>query len=455
MQSADLAASPRPKLSAFVLTYNRERIIGTCLRALAFADEVIVVDKSSTDNTRAIAAPLADRVITVPWSPLGDETRRFALSQCTHDWVLFLDDDECLNVEAVRFLDAELRAPRADFYALPLRHYIMGMHDERAYYWPEHHVRCFRRGSIEFLPTVHDTMRRLSDRGYAIPVDSGPCIHHLSHRDVAQFIEKTNRYTSQPDRRRSPETATGIAAFAHGQVDHWQRMTDACAPESYPAAVAVLRAVYDIVDRLKTWEEEAALDGDALFGEVCARLDAAYAVELCGLARPRAGLAAEAVVAAAPAGQPAAAGDTAVLSRAVTALRQGVQALRDALDRAHAETAAARAETAEARAAAAVQHARALEMETTLGDFARRHDTMFAELMADIGARETDRQAREAERAAMAAEHAAAAEGWRQAMAQLTARADAAEGRLRRIEASMAWRVAAPVRAAMRRLGRG
>jgi hypothetical protein len=203
-------------------------------------------------------------------------------------------------------------------------------------------------------------------------------------------------------------------------------MTDACAPESYPAAVAVLRAVYDIVDRLKTWEEVAALDGDALFGEVCARLDAAYAVELCGLARPRAGLAAEAVVAAAPAGQPAAAGDTAVLSRAVTALRQGVQALRDALDRAHAETAAARAETAEARAAAAVQHARALEMETTLGDFARRHDTMFAELMADIGARETDRQAREAERAAMAAEHAAAAEGWRQAMAQLTARADAA-----------------------------
>jgi glycosyltransferase involved in cell wall biosynthesis len=56
----------RAKLSAVVVSYNRASLIGTCLRALGFADEVILVDKSSTDDTLAIATRHADRVITVP-----------------------------------------------------------------------------------------------------------------------------------------------------------------------------------------------------------------------------------------------------------------------------------------------------------------------------------------------------------------------------------------------------
>jgi glycosyltransferase involved in cell wall biosynthesis len=272
------AANPhRPPISAFVVAYNRAHVIATCLRALAFADEIIVVDKGSTDATPAIAAALADRVIRVPWTPTVEPTRDIALSHCAHDWVLFLDDDECLNAEAVRFLDAELAAPRADVYRFPRRDYIMGRHDERAYYWPEFHTRAFRRGSVAFTATVHDGISVLSNRVHTIPADSGVCIHHLSHRDVADFVEKTNRYTSQPDRMRIASDGMGLARFAHARIDHWLARTDPCGPNAYPVAVAVLRAVYDMVDRLKAWEEEAGIDGAALFRAECARLDAASA----------------------------------------------------------------------------------------------------------------------------------------------------------------------------------
>jgi glycosyltransferase involved in cell wall biosynthesis len=272
--------SDRPPLSAFVVAYNREPVIGTCLRALAFADEIIVIDKGSTDATPAIAASLADRVIRVPWTPTVEPTRQFALSQCSHDWVLFLDDDECLSVEAAQFLDAELAAPRADVYRLPQRHYIMGLHDERAYYWPEHQTRAFRRGSVAFSATVHGGVHVLSDRIHTVPADSGACVRHLSHRDVADFIGKTNRYTSQPDRAHSPWGDGSLARFAHERIDHWLSCTDPCGADSYPAAVAVLRAVYDLVDRLKMWEAAAGLDGAALFRAECARLDAAHATAL-------------------------------------------------------------------------------------------------------------------------------------------------------------------------------
>jgi glycosyltransferase involved in cell wall biosynthesis len=269
----------REKLSAFVVSCNRAGIIGTCLRALRFADQLVVVDKSSTDGTREIAAEYADTVAVVPWSPTVEETRAHGLTLCVHDWILFLDDDECLSPGAVRFIQAELAKPRADIYALPLRHYILGQHDERAYYWPEHHVRLFRRGAVEFSPTVHAGIMHRSDRVMRVSPERGVCIHHLSHPDTAGWVERTNRYTSRRDRARVADDETDLARFAHARIDHWLTRTRDAAPDGYPAAVALLRAIYDMVDRLKSWEEARGLDGTALFRQVCAELDAAHAAE--------------------------------------------------------------------------------------------------------------------------------------------------------------------------------
>jgi len=263
-----------PKISAFVVAYNRAAILGTCLRALAFADEVIVVDKSSTDGTRAIAEALATRVVTVPWSPTVEETRATALALCTHDWILFLDDDECLSPEAGPFLRAQIGAAAADVFALPLRHYILGVHDEAAYYWPEHHVRLFRRGAVTFGDTVHGGIHVHSGRVMNIPTTTGVCIHHLSHADVSSWVERTNRYTSRPDRTRVVCDGDDLIAFAHERIDYWLARSGDTAPDGYPAAVALLRGVYDIVDRLKMWEEARGLNGAALFAQVCANLDA-------------------------------------------------------------------------------------------------------------------------------------------------------------------------------------
>lgn len=269
--------SLRPPISAFVISYNRAETLGTCLRGLGFADEIIVVDKSSTDGSADVARPLADRVINVPWSPTVEETREFAASQCSYEWVLFLDDDECLSVEAADFIVAELSNPRADIYAFGQRHYILGVHDEGAYYWPDYQIRLFRKGAIEFTPTVHDGTKCLSEKLHQVSASDGACIHHLSHRDARQWIEKVNRYTSRPDRARMGTDESDLISYAHRQIDAWAL---AKAPQDrggYVASVGILRAVYDIVDRIKSWEEARKQDGEALFAGVRNRLDAQYA----------------------------------------------------------------------------------------------------------------------------------------------------------------------------------
>jgi O-antigen biosynthesis protein len=332
------------KLSAVVVSYNRAAIIGTCLRALGFADEVIVVDKSSTDGTPDIAAPLADRVVTVPWTPAVEDTRAFAVAECTGDWILCLDDDECLSPEAGDGIRAELAAPRADIFCLPLRHYILGIHDEAAYYWPEHHPRLFRRGTVTFTATVHGGIQLCSERVLRLPPESGIVIHHLSHRDVAEWLEKCNRYTSRCDRRLAEHAGQDLAAFAHARIDHWLARTKDAAPGGYPVAVAVLRAVYDLVDRLKAWEEERALDGDAAFAWVCTTLDAAYSAR--PVAAPRAGVLTQGSPTPPPSHDDAA---HAALCTRIGELRARCDA--DAADAAHWAAEAARWEVAAAHAA--------------------------------------------------------------------------------------------------------
>ncbi len=264
-----------PKLSAFVICHNRAAILGACLSALGFADELIVVDKSSTDDSPAIARRYATEFLSVPWTPTVEETRTLALSMCRGEWILFLDDDECLPSNAGERIRAELTAPRGDIYAFPLRHYILGRHDERAYYWPEHHVRLFRRSAVTFSSTVHAGVECHSDRIVHLDPDDGVVIHHLSHADTACWVEKTNRYTSRPDRHRTEAGPEGLAAFAHQRIDYWMARTGDTDPNGYPATVAVLRAVYDMVDAVKTWEERNPTTDPAPFDAALRMLSAA------------------------------------------------------------------------------------------------------------------------------------------------------------------------------------
>jgi glycosyltransferase involved in cell wall biosynthesis len=253
------------RISAFVITYNRASLLETCLRAVSFADELIVIDKSSTDNSAVVAARYADRVEIVPWSPTVEETRAFASSLCQNEWVLFLDDDEILSSGTETYLRNYLAGCEADILAISLRHYILGVHDERAYYWPEEHHRLFRKGALEFIPTVHGGVAFQSDRIASIPADSGVCIHHLSYQDVASWIERTNRYTSRPDRVQVAGGEGNLIGFAHDRIDYWMQRTTDPSSNDYPTAVALLRAIYDMTDRLKAWEKERGLDGAEMF----------------------------------------------------------------------------------------------------------------------------------------------------------------------------------------------
>jgi len=260
------------KTSGFLISYNNARIVETALRSLRFVDQLIVVDKSSTDGAAEICQRYADIFISVPWSPTVEATRAHALELCQGENIVFLDDDECLSVDAIKFIRTESKKMSADVFSFPRRDYILGRHSESAHYWPEHHVRFFRRGTVEFAPTVHAGINVLSRNIMNIPASSAYFIHHLSHANASVWIEKTNRYTSQPDRHHDIRQATiSLMEYADSRFVYWKsRLKSSAGP--YDEAVLLLRLVYDLVDATKVWEVTSLPDGHKAFQEICQTL---------------------------------------------------------------------------------------------------------------------------------------------------------------------------------------
>ena len=95
-------------LSVTIITKNEETNLRRCLGSVKWANEIIVVDSGSTDNTLAIAREYTQNVYShTDWQGYGVQKQR-ALDYATCEWVLNLDADECVSTELHQELCAAL-----------------------------------------------------------------------------------------------------------------------------------------------------------------------------------------------------------------------------------------------------------------------------------------------------------------------------------------------------------
>jgi hypothetical protein len=257
------------KISAFVITCDRDpQILRATLAAVRWVDELIILDKGRNEASGEVYLDAGlHYLLRDDWSPTVEGSRERALIACSHDWIVCLDDDEILSPACADTFRDFIAGGDGDVLQIPMKHYILGRHDPRAYYWPEWRPTLFRRGAVEFGPTVHGGVR-IVGKAERLPPDHPAFITHLSHPDIATWIEKTNRYTSQPDRS-GVELPVFAPPFDIGDwaINALARYVERSRGDSYLEAVAVLRGLYDIIDGMKQWEATQP-DGHAVFAEI-------------------------------------------------------------------------------------------------------------------------------------------------------------------------------------------
>jgi len=181
-----------PRLSVVLITRNEIRNIGPCLRSVAFADEVVVVDSNSSDGT-VEAARAAGAVVLQPpdWPGFGPQKNR-ALDAASGDWVFSIDADEQVTAELAASIQAAIHSGKYDAYELHRRSNYCGQYMAHSGWYPDRVTRLFRRGTARFSDDlVHE---RVVTQG---PV--GRLQGDLLHDSMPHFesvITKLDRYST-------------------------------------------------------------------------------------------------------------------------------------------------------------------------------------------------------------------------------------------------------------------
>lgn len=178
-------------LSVVIIALNAASQIEACLESATFADEIVVVDSGSRDDTREIALKYGARVLHQDWLGFGRQ-KRFAVEQASHDWVLCLDADERVSDPLRASIVEALRAPRFRAYRMPRCNRFMGRWLRHGEGYPDWSLRLFDRRVANWSEDgVHEKVLT------ALPVGSlqGDLLHE-SQESLAAYLEKQNRYTS-------------------------------------------------------------------------------------------------------------------------------------------------------------------------------------------------------------------------------------------------------------------
>ena len=147
----------RPRLSVIIITRNEAAHIVACLESVAFADEFIVVDSGSTDNTVELARAMGAVVEqTADWPGFGPQKNR-ALALAEGEWVLSIDADERVTPELAEEIQRVIAADGPDTYEMPRLSNFCGRFIRHSGWWPDYVLRLFRRGSARFTDApVHE-----------------------------------------------------------------------------------------------------------------------------------------------------------------------------------------------------------------------------------------------------------------------------------------------------------
>ena len=180
------------RLSVIVITKNEAANIEACLRSVPFADQIVVLDSGSTDDTVRIARSLgADVSISHDWQGFGIQKNR-ALALVNSDWVLSLDADERLSPELQTEIRAVLDAPRFDAYSIPRLSSFCGQYMHHSGWYPDRVTRLFRRQAARFSDDlVHERIVTSSVVGKLRAE-----LLHESYRNFEAVLDKANRYSS-------------------------------------------------------------------------------------------------------------------------------------------------------------------------------------------------------------------------------------------------------------------
>jgi len=180
------------KMSVIAITKNEEKKLPDCLRSIKWADEIIIIDTGSVDQTVKIAKDYTDNIFNISYGSY-DTWRNEGLKRATGTWVLYIDADErvtpSLHEEIVKVISDTKN--QFGWYVIPRKNIILGKELKHGGWWPDYVKRLFVRGKLKgWKGELHEEPMAEGGMGYL----KSPILH-IKHNDLSEMVEKTNTWS--------------------------------------------------------------------------------------------------------------------------------------------------------------------------------------------------------------------------------------------------------------------
>lgn len=245
------------KLSVVVVTKDEEANIERCLDSVKWlADEIIVVDAGSTDDTVKIALRHTGRVFIRP-DPEGKEglaelNKNFGIEQANYDWILVLDADEVVPRELKAEIRGILRQDNDfDGYLMLRKNHFIGKWMRHGDWWGyAQNVELVRKGKGKFPPHSHQPLK--------VDGEVGKLEHaviHNNHGNISESIDKMNLYTALEAKEGTGFHVWRILIYPPAMF--WRNffLMGGYRDGFHGFIAAALAAIYAFVKQAKLWEK--------------------------------------------------------------------------------------------------------------------------------------------------------------------------------------------------------
>ncbi|MEL0457063.1 glycosyltransferase family 2 protein [Flavobacteriaceae bacterium SZ-1-7] len=182
------------KLSGVIITFNEERNIEKCLKSLtSVADEIVVVDSFSTDNTKAICKKYNVKFVEQEF--LGYvEQKNFALKQASYDYIISLDGDEELSHMLQKSIIKLKSNWEFDGYYCNRFNNFCGQWIKHSHWYPDKKLRVFDRRKAKWKgKKVHETVKTF--QGNNVGFLKGDILHY-SYKTYSEFNKQNEIYST-------------------------------------------------------------------------------------------------------------------------------------------------------------------------------------------------------------------------------------------------------------------
>jgi len=175
-------------IGIYIITFNEEKRFEKALESVKWAEEIIIVDSKSKDNTLEIAKKYTDKIYIKEFYGYGEQ-KNYALSLVSKPWALNIDADEVISEELIKEIK-ELEDVVVNGFYIPRRNYYLGKPIRFCGWYPDYKLRLHKREKGKWSNSlVHESLMIEGEVGYLYNE-----ILHFTYNDIYSHVERLNNY---------------------------------------------------------------------------------------------------------------------------------------------------------------------------------------------------------------------------------------------------------------------